>query len=41
MRLDGEEPTLKETKKPTVVGVYGISGSGKTYLLNQLKQELQ
>ncbi|KAK7928625.1 uracil phosphoribosyltransferase [Apiospora marii] len=36
-----EEPTLKQTKKPIVIGVYGISGSGKTYLLNQLKQELQ
>ena len=25
----------------TVVGIYGIPGSGKTYLLNQLKQNLQ
>ena len=26
--------------KPVVVGLYGIPGSGKTFLLNQLKQEL-
>lgn len=26
--------------KPVVVGIYGIPGSGKTYLLNQLKQKL-
>lgn len=25
-------------KKPVVVGLYGISGCGKTYLLGQLKQ---
>lgn len=30
-----------DAKKPTVVGLYGLSGSGKTYLLNQLGQELQ
>ncbi|KAB5533371.1 uracil phosphoribosyltransferase-domain-containing protein [Coniochaeta sp. 2T2.1] len=27
-------------KKPTVVGLYGISGCGKTYLLDQLKHSL-
>ena len=27
-------------KKATVVGLYGISGCGKSYLLNQLKREL-
>ena len=27
-------------QKPVVVGLYGIPGSGKTFLLNQLKQEL-
>ena len=27
--------------KPIIVGLYGIPGSGKTYLLNQLKQELE
>ena len=26
--------------KPVVVGIYGIPGSGKTFLLNQLKQKL-
>ena len=26
--------------KPVVVGLYGVPGSGKTFLLNQLKQEL-
>ncbi|MCJ1333997.1 hypothetical protein MMC10_010704 [Thelotrema lepadinum] len=28
------------TKKPVVVGLYGLPGAGKTFLLNQLKQEL-
>ncbi|KAE9394025.1 PRTase-like protein [Gymnopus androsaceus JB14] len=32
--------THPSTKKPTVVGLYGISGAGKTFLLNQLKKEL-
>ncbi|KAH8589268.1 uracil phosphoribosyltransferase-domain-containing protein [Bisporella sp. PMI_857] len=27
-------------KKAVVIGIYGIPGSGKTFLLNQLKQEL-
>ncbi len=27
--------------KPAVVGLYGLPGSGKTFLLNQLKQELR
>ncbi|OOF91460.1 hypothetical protein ASPCADRAFT_57672 [Aspergillus carbonarius ITEM 5010] len=26
--------------KPTIIGIYGISGSGKTYLLKQLEREL-
>jgi adenylate kinase len=26
-------------KKPTIIGLYGISGSGKPYLLNQLKSD--
>lgn len=26
--------------KPVVVGIYGVSGCGKTYLMNQLKVEL-
>ncbi|KAK8121439.1 hypothetical protein PG999_005559 [Apiospora kogelbergensis] len=39
--VEAQETTLKEMKKPTVVGIYGISGSGKTHLLNQLRQELQ
>jgi uracil phosphoribosyltransferase/phosphoserine phosphatase/adenylate kinase len=28
------------SKKPTVIGLYGVPGSGKTFLLEQLKQEL-
>ncbi|KAI9712974.1 MAG: hypothetical protein M1812_006721 [Candelaria pacifica] len=28
-------------KKPVVVGIYGVDGSGKTFLLNQLKDQLQ
>ncbi|KAL8698861.1 MAG: hypothetical protein Q9224_001658 [Gallowayella concinna] len=27
-------------RKPVVVGLYGVSGCGKTFLLNQLKQEV-
>lgn len=27
-------------KRPIVIGIYGLSGCGKTYLLNQLKREL-
>ncbi|KAI0008584.1 uracil phosphoribosyltransferase-domain-containing protein [Xylariaceae sp. FL0662B] len=34
-----EAPTNSK-KKATVVGLYGISGCGKSFLLNQLKQEL-
>lgn len=26
--------------KPTVIGLYGISGSGKSFLLSRLQQEL-
>jgi adenylylsulfate kinase-like enzyme len=28
-----------QTTKPTIIGLYGISGSGKTYLLKKLKQD--
>ncbi|KAF4624397.1 hypothetical protein G7Y89_g13771 [Cudoniella acicularis] len=31
---------LNVSRKPTVIGIYGISGSGKTFLLNQLKERL-
>lgn len=31
---------LNKLKRPTVIGIYGISGSGKTFLLDQLKQML-
>jgi adenylate kinase/phosphoserine phosphatase len=31
---------FKKSKKGVVVGIYGIQGCGKTYLLNQLKQSL-
>ena len=26
--------------KPTIIGVYGVSGSGKSYLLNHVKTEM-
>ncbi|KAK2755115.1 hypothetical protein FQN54_006644 [Arachnomyces sp. PD_36] len=29
-----------QPEKPTIIGLYGISGSGKSFLLKQLKQEL-
>ncbi|KAI4190094.1 MAG: hypothetical protein L6R41_001013 [Letrouitia leprolyta] len=34
------EPSLQSDNKPTVVGLYGVPGAGKTVLLNELKQEL-
>lgn len=33
-------PCSSGESKPTVVGIYGIPGCGKTFLLNQLKHEL-
>jgi ABC-type phosphonate transport system ATPase subunit len=32
--------TTTQTRPPTIVGIYGISGSGKSYLLEQLKGRL-
>ncbi|KAH7120460.1 uracil phosphoribosyltransferase-domain-containing protein [Dactylonectria macrodidyma] len=31
---------IRAAPKPTVIGLYGISGSGKSFLLSQLRQEL-
>jgi adenylate kinase len=36
----GIESRSAPNKKAVVVGLYGVAGSGKTFLLNQLKQEL-
>jgi uracil phosphoribosyltransferase/adenylate kinase/phosphoserine phosphatase len=36
----GIESRSAPNKKAVVVGLYGVPGSGKTFLLNQLKQEL-
>ncbi len=33
-------PPLPSTSKPVIIGLYGIPGCGKSYLLNQLKQQL-
>ena len=35
-------PTLlaESTDRPVIIGIYGIPGSGKTFLLNQLKQKI-
>jgi uracil phosphoribosyltransferase/phosphoserine phosphatase/adenylate kinase len=33
-------PQSQSISKPTVVGIYGIQGTGKTYLLGQLKEAL-
>lgn len=43
--LQPKQSTTPETlsasnRKAVVVGLYGVPGSGKTFLLNQLKQEL-
>ena len=27
--------------KPVIIGIYGVPGCGKSYLLNELKQELR
>jgi len=32
---------MSNIKKPIIIGIYGISGSGKTYLLNKLKEFLE
>ncbi|KAF2249736.1 uracil phosphoribosyltransferase [Trematosphaeria pertusa] len=32
--------TTESNERPTVIGIYGISGSGKTYMLEYLKKEL-
>ncbi|KAI9777279.1 MAG: hypothetical protein M1816_004815 [Peltula sp. TS41687] len=37
---DAQAPTPNEKKKATVIGLYGVPGAVKTYLLNRLKQEL-
>ncbi|KAJ9657513.1 hypothetical protein H2198_004274 [Neophaeococcomyces mojaviensis] len=37
---DSEGQSFSSTRKPTIIGLYGISGCGKTTLLNQLKKEL-
>lgn len=31
---------LNEEPRPVVIGIYGIPGSGKTYLMNQLKKDI-
>lgn len=36
----GSVPDEKVNAEPTVIRLYGISGSGKTFLINNLKQEL-
>ena len=33
-------PSSQSASKATVIGTYGIQGTGKTHLLGQLKQEL-
>jgi adenylylsulfate kinase-like enzyme len=40
---DPDSISTPYSTKPTIIGLYGISGSGKTHLLNQLKasDELQ
>ncbi|KAL9124883.1 MAG: hypothetical protein Q9217_005841 [Psora testacea] len=43
LQLDkSKTPEIRSTSdhKPVVVGLYGVPGSGKTFLLNQLKQKL-
>ena len=40
-RLTSSEASSASGHKSVIVGLYGIPGSGKTFLLNQLKQELE
>jgi len=35
-----KEPRSASNKKTAVIGLYGVPGSGKTFLLNQLEEEL-
>lgn len=39
--MTGYSPPYSPPFKPTVVGIYGISGCGKTYLVNELKNAHQ
>ena len=39
--VEGSEIKAVSGPKPIVVGLYGLPGSGKTFLLNQLKQKLK
>ncbi|MCJ1448016.1 MAG: hypothetical protein MMC23_008529 [Stictis urceolatum] len=39
-QLTAPEPQASSGSEPKVVGIYGLPGSGKTYLLSQLKQML-
>jgi uracil phosphoribosyltransferase/phosphoserine phosphatase/adenylate kinase len=39
-QLTAVESSSAYNKKAVVVGIYGVPGSGKSFLLNQLKQEL-
>lgn len=34
------QPTTMPNGKPTIIGLYGIPGCGKTYLLTKLKEIL-
>jgi uracil phosphoribosyltransferase/adenylate kinase/phosphoserine phosphatase len=33
------KPTLEKSTKPTIIGLYGVSGSGKSYLLEKLRND--
>jgi len=39
--LTAFEAQPPQIKKPVVIGIYGIPGCGKTFLLNQLKQTFE
>ncbi|KAF1809494.1 hypothetical protein P152DRAFT_468344 [Eremomyces bilateralis CBS 781.70] len=40
-RPTGSDAGSSSNVKPVIIGIYGIPGSGKTFLLNQLQKELE
>lgn len=37
--IESNDISAAKSSKPVIIGLYGISGSGKSYLLNKLKND--